>query len=545
MNTDRCSRPKPLHELRKTPLWLELFFVYLAAGRDYPGRAPDALASTRNLSDRKMRRITLPHPCIFMMLTAFWLAVMPCKLRGQNLDPERIYEVALGGIVKVLTHEARGTGFLVSEQGYIVTNHHVIAGGRNLRVEFSNGRSYPVIRVVDFLHTNNEDLALLYIGPVQGHRPLPLLATGEARVGSQIAIIGSPLRFDFTIVTGVLSHHENRSAKSWELHHTAPTNRGNSGSALLNRHGQVVGVATGSFQSYNNQPVTGIHIATNASSLRRFLQKNNVSFSTQPLISELDLQARQQLSPAEQRVLEEARLAAIRQQRELDSLRMQVQISEQQGQLQRQQEQQQALRMKEIEFQKLQQQQQKQERRMARKSLPGRLVLKAGGGAHYYMAHWEHYDSNFDAALPAPLLNGMLAYRYALKGRGTSARGNALALFATAGTMNAHAMGKLHQAHLPSGNPAPHVSQHFWELEAGWMFRQWFRLSAGTGQQLIKTPEYNNSPLEYYTTTSGIVLRMGRAELDLTATAMWGQFYKEPALRYNATLNIFFSFARW
>ncbi|MFN3557442.1 MAG: S1C family serine protease [Bacteroidales bacterium] len=480
-----------------------------------------------------------------MMLTAFWLAVMPCKLRGQNLDPERIYEVALGGIVKVLTHEARGTGFLVSEQGYIVTNHHVIAGGRNLRVEFSNGRSYPVIRVVDFLHTNNEDLALLYIGPVQGHRPLPLLATGEARVGSQIAIIGSPLRFDFTIVTGVLSHHENRSAKSWELHHTAPTNRGNSGSALLNRHGQVVGVATGSFQSYNNQPVTGIHIATNASSLRRFLQKNNVSFSTQPLISELDLQARQQLSPAEQRVLEEARLAAIRQQRELDSLRMQVQISEQQGQLQRQQEQQQALRMKEIEFQKLQQQQQKQERRMARKSLPGRLVLKAGGGAHYYMAHWEHYDSNFDAALPAPLLNGMLAYRYALKGRGTSARGNALALFATAGTMNAHAMGKLHQAHLPSGNPAPHVSQHFWELEAGWMFRQWFRLSAGTGQQLIKTPEYNNSPLEYYTTTSGIVLRMGRAELDLTATAMWGQFYKEPALRYNATLNIFFSFARW
>ncbi len=482
------------------------------------------------------------RPALFLILL---LALCLNRAAGQGMNPEQLYDAALGGIVRIFTHNSTGTGFLVNNQGYVVTNHHVISNKTNLRVKFANGKTYRVIRVVDHMDQRNEDLALLYIGPVEGHTPLPVLGSGEARVGVEIAVIGSPRGFEFTMITGVISRHETRSDRSWNLLHTAPTNPGNSGSALLNRYGQVVGVATSTYTHIDNRPVTGIHIATNATSLRRLLRRNRVEYTTGQLITDQQVINRENLSPAEQKALEEARLATIRQQRQLDSLRLQVEISKQKGQLQQQQEQLHTLHLKEMEYQKLQQEHQDKQRRMARRSMPGRMVFKAGGGAHYYMAHWENYDSNFDPSLPAIKASAMIAYRYNVTGAGSQARGNALALFASAGRMNGTALKTMDEQLRGGGHGPAHGRQYFTEMELGWMFRQWFRLSTGAGRQGGEFLNISDPVMDYYTTSTGLILRMGWIELDITATAFWGKAYQEPALRYNTSLNLYIPAGRW
>lgn len=141
--------------------------------------------------------------------------------------------------------DSGGSGFVVSADGLVVTNNHVIDGGDQLRVVL-DGREYPAeIRGTD----PATDLALLKI---DAGGNLPYLDLGDSeglRVGDWVMAIGSPLALDHTVTVGVVSAKGRSigiSDVSFEnfIQTDAAINFGNSGGPLLNTRGQVVGINT-------------------------------------------------------------------------------------------------------------------------------------------------------------------------------------------------------------------------------------------------------------------------------------------------------------
>jgi S1-C subfamily serine protease len=139
-----------------------------------------------------------------------------------------------------------GTGFLITPDGYAITNSHVVGGRDRLRAETIEGDRVDVSVVGDDPAT---DLALVRLAA----RDLPYAAVGDSaalRVGQLVIAIGSPLGLHATVSTGVVSAL-GRSMRGQEgrlienvIQHSAPINPGNSGGPLVDSRGRVVGVNT-------------------------------------------------------------------------------------------------------------------------------------------------------------------------------------------------------------------------------------------------------------------------------------------------------------
>jgi serine protease Do len=150
------------------------------------------------------------------------------------------------GLPEQRRQDASGSGFLVSPDGHIVTNHHVIEGATELQVQVGN-RLYKATVKGDDPAT---DLALIKIEP-EGRIPfLQLADSDKVRVGDWVVVIGSPLRLQNSVSVGVVSakgRSINITAEpSLEnfIQTDAAINFGNSGGPLVNLKGEVVGIAT-------------------------------------------------------------------------------------------------------------------------------------------------------------------------------------------------------------------------------------------------------------------------------------------------------------
>jgi S1-C subfamily serine protease len=148
-----------------------------------------------------------------------------------------------------------GSGFIVSEDGYIVTNQHVIEGADEIEVSI-NGREDPVPAEVawsDF----SLDLAVLKVDPSQLEEKLTPLEMGDSekiRPGDWAIAIGNPLGFEHTVTVGVISAlgrpiqipTDDRQVRTYQnlIQLDAAINPGNSGGPLLNNQGQVIGINT-------------------------------------------------------------------------------------------------------------------------------------------------------------------------------------------------------------------------------------------------------------------------------------------------------------
>lgn len=144
------------------------------------------------------------------------------------------------------TQTGLGSGFIVSEDGYIVTNNHVIEGANKIKVTLSNNKTYSA-KVVGA--DSELDLAVLKINP-EGKLPTLKFGSSEGiRVGDWVVAIGNPYGLDHTVTVGVISAKgrpvsiENRKFRNL-LQTDASINPGNSGGPLINLNGQVVGVNT-------------------------------------------------------------------------------------------------------------------------------------------------------------------------------------------------------------------------------------------------------------------------------------------------------------
>jgi serine protease Do len=139
---------------------------------------------------------------------------------------------------------ALGSGFIISADGYVVTNNHVIEGADEILVELYSGEQLPAEVVgVD----KNTDIALL---KVEG-TDLPFVAFGDsngdgADVGDWVMAIGNPLGQGFSVSAGIVSARNRELSGTYDdfIQTDAAINRGNSGGPLFNMEGEVIGVNT-------------------------------------------------------------------------------------------------------------------------------------------------------------------------------------------------------------------------------------------------------------------------------------------------------------
>ncbi|PQO21967.1 serine protease [Rhodobacteraceae bacterium WD3A24] len=138
---------------------------------------------------------------------------------------------------------ALGSGFVISEDGYIVTNNHVIEAADEIAVEFQDGREFEASVVGTDAQT---DIALLKI---ESDEPLPHVPFGDsdaARVGDWVLAVGNPLGQGFSVSAGIISASGRMLQGAYDdfIQTDAAINRGNSGGPLFNMDGEVIGVNT-------------------------------------------------------------------------------------------------------------------------------------------------------------------------------------------------------------------------------------------------------------------------------------------------------------
>jgi len=138
---------------------------------------------------------------------------------------------------------ALGSGFIISADGYVVTNNHVIEDADEVEIELFNGGTLRATVVGTDPRT---DIALL---KVEADRPLPFVNFGnsaEMRVGDWVLAIGNPLGQGFSVSAGIVSARGRTLSGSYDdfIQTDAAINRGNSGGPLFNMGGEVIGVNT-------------------------------------------------------------------------------------------------------------------------------------------------------------------------------------------------------------------------------------------------------------------------------------------------------------
>jgi serine protease Do len=136
-----------------------------------------------------------------------------------------------------------GSGVVVTPDGYILTNNHVVAGAERVTVEFVDGRQLSA-KVVGT--DPPSDLAVLKVAGT-GFKTLPLADSSQVRVGDVVLAVGHPLGLGQTVTMGIISAKDRSTGATRNgyedfLQTDAPINRGNSGGALVNLRGELVGI---------------------------------------------------------------------------------------------------------------------------------------------------------------------------------------------------------------------------------------------------------------------------------------------------------------
>ena len=143
-----------------------------------------------------------------------------------------------------------GSGVIVSDDGYILTNNHVIEGANEITVVLSNEREYKaelIGRDPAGSGAGGSDLAVLKI-KAEGLPALPFGDSDALEVGEWVIAIGTPLELSQTVTRGIVSSKDRRGFTQRDyaqfIQTDAPINRGNSGGALINIRGELVGINT-------------------------------------------------------------------------------------------------------------------------------------------------------------------------------------------------------------------------------------------------------------------------------------------------------------
>jgi S1-C subfamily serine protease len=159
------------------------------------------------------------------------------SLTASQSDFSEIIEKTIRGVVSVGTDKSVGTGFIVSEDGYVITNNHVIAEAQIIQVMTFDKNILPATLIGSDIM---RDIAVLKI---EGNYPALELEQGTA-LGNKVIAIGNPLGLSFTVTEGIISAIDRVGPNGLAeyLQTDVSLNHGNSGGPLIDTQGKVVGV---------------------------------------------------------------------------------------------------------------------------------------------------------------------------------------------------------------------------------------------------------------------------------------------------------------
>jgi len=234
--------------MRKTKLWVVLSILVLGA-----------LACSTTAVDPTPEALPTPVPTLVSATSA--APVLPAP--EQVIDPAvaenvlvQLYERVSPGVVAIqISTEGgvgAGSGFVIDEEGHIITNLHVVEGASDLEVDFPSG--YKARGEVIGTDPDSDIAVILVDAPPEELHPLPLGDSNALRVGQTVVAIGNPFRLSGTMTVGIVSAlgrmlesirqaPEGNFFTAGDIIQTdAAINPGNSGGPLLNLNGEVIGI---------------------------------------------------------------------------------------------------------------------------------------------------------------------------------------------------------------------------------------------------------------------------------------------------------------
>lgn len=163
---------------------------------------------------------------------------------------------------------ALGSGFVVSEDGYIVTNNHVVSNADEIFVKFSDGREYKT----KLIGTSPEvDIAVLKIEANEKFKPLEFSDSDKIEIGQWSIAFGNPMGLNDSMTVGVISASGRSSLGIEEIENFIQTdaaiNQGNSGGPLIDINGKVIGVNTAILSTSGGSVGLGFAIPSNLASV--------------------------------------------------------------------------------------------------------------------------------------------------------------------------------------------------------------------------------------------------------------------------------------
>ena len=163
---------------------------------------------------------------------------------------------------RAYTNNNVGSGVIFSEDGYIVTNFHVISGNQFTKVKLNNGQEYEANLIGG---DRNADIAILKINTTNSLKPIKISDSNDLKIGDKVLAIGNPYGIGISVSSGIVSATGRDYGNPYlELIQTdAAINPGNSGGALINENGNLIGINTKIFSRTGAYQGLGFAIPSN------------------------------------------------------------------------------------------------------------------------------------------------------------------------------------------------------------------------------------------------------------------------------------------
>ena len=167
--------------------------------------------------------------------------------------------------------QSLGSGVIVSKEGHVISNHHVVAGMEKIEVQLTDGRRLPAQLIGTDAGT---DIAILKI-EAPNLVPLPLGDSEAVRAGQIVFAVGNPFGFQETVTQGIISAKGRRAVADSGiefLQTDTAVNHGNSGGPLLNVRGEIIGINSAIYSTSSESAWLGISFAVPSNVARRALE---------------------------------------------------------------------------------------------------------------------------------------------------------------------------------------------------------------------------------------------------------------------------------
>lgn len=191
-------------------------------------------------------------------------------------DFSGIIENSIKSVVTIRTDVSQGTGFFITKDGYIVTNAHVLFGGREVQIITY---AQKAIQAELIGYDSQLDVALLKIPG--NYESLELGDSDKIQIGEEVIAIGNPLGLQFSVSQGIISatHREGANNLPVYIQTDAALNPGNSGGPLINKQGKAIGI-----NNFKIGESESLGFALESNSLKEAINKISEEFLQKTLI---------------------------------------------------------------------------------------------------------------------------------------------------------------------------------------------------------------------------------------------------------------------